>query len=822
MFILNPASSVNAEFVLLERCDFACGESVSVVFKARPNNKVSFSANGWLPDEVTADKLGIARYSIDTNLLKPGEYAIHARENGADEAEVLRIHIGPKRSHERMAVHRWGHVATEAQMDWLLEKGFTGGTFPAMSELSHVQGAKAERTKTLLDYAARKGFSVGLYLHPLASRILYQNPESRVLRPDGQRVSEKTPWPADPLTEVCRSFAKDLTNAAMKEFGSYPAFDYALLCSEHRPYPSVNPDTLKVGMEDLGFDISPYIVPLGFQKPSPDLLNKGIVPDDDPLYHTMKWFWEKGHGTQVLNRDMDAIIKAQRPDIATSHEPWRLAPVRDTAKGLDLIGTWTYAQTDLKRLFFLPYLRSPGRKEGQKVQALMTLYVYGYMVMPIEKSTAKVSDDQAGNDPGFNADPDYTREALWIYFAQRPEEFSIYWAGAFSPDNPKLDRFVTSPESFDVIGDFSRNVIEPYSPAILKTAPAKAKVAVHLSALSTWFTDRKVGWNKCEETLPYSTLLLMNHVPFDVLLDDDILEGALKNYECVVLPHAETFTEAMYEKLKAFQFGGGTVIANEPVAANDIAGAKLTRFDFSPLERMDGRLAGKGETYTTADEARNLMEKYARKLSPLVSRWKGEITADGQRVITNTLAGGEIHYHFAINDERTYGPRFGEHKLYFESGVRQRADLTLSRPKGSVFYDVLSRKPIEGEWKDGKFHCKLWLAAADGRIIASLPEPLAAPEVTVREGALERGKAATIAVKLNYVSGKPVQGVVPLLVNVKDGEGQTTHHRRYTATADGKLELEIIPAVNDAAGQWSITVEELIGGATGKHETDCK
>lgn len=813
------APQVMAEFVNPERRSFEYGEQISVTFKALPEEKVSFSVDGWLSEEIVSSSLGLVRYSFSTKFLKPGEYHIHAKTE-SDKTQSLRIAIGPPLHQRGIPLHRWGHVTSKKQIDWLLEKGFTGGTLPAIIDLNHVQGKKADSTRELLEYATEKGFEAGLYLHPLASRNLYKNPESRVLRPDGQRISEKTPWPTDPLAEPCRSFAKELTQEVMKAFGAYPAFKYAMLCSEQRTYPGVSPIVLETAKQDIGIDISPYIVPLGFAKPDSEMLKHGIVPDEDPLYRTMKWFYEKGHGTAVLNQDMSTIIKKKRPDVHVTHEPWRLAATRDTAKGLDLIGSWTYGAQDLKRLFFATYLRAPGRKENQKIQALITLYVYGYMVMPIEKSTAKISDDQPGNDPGFTADPDYTRQTLWTYLAQRPDEFNIYWGSTISPDDTQKDPFLTNPESFDIIGEFSRNVLSPYGPAISKTKPAKAKVAVHLSAASTWFTTRQVGWNKCEETLPYTSLLVMNHVPFDILLDDDITEGALNDYEAVVLPHAETFTASVYSKLKEFQSRGGVIIANEPMRAS-LDGVHLTNFDFTPLDRQDGRLAGKGETYTTADESRELMEKYARQLRPLVLPWQGEITAEGSRVITNTLDGGEIHYHFAINDERTYGSRFGEYKLYFESGVRQRAALAISRPKGSVFYDVLSRKQIEGEWKDGQFNFELWLAGAGGRLIASLPEKIDIPKITVRENVLERGKPAVITINVNYVSGKPAQGVVPLLVNISDGEGRTTHQRSYTAIENGKLDIEIIPAVNDSPGPWVISVEEIIGGATGKYEVNC-
>ena len=79
--------------------------------------------------------------------------------------------------------------------------------------------------------------------------------------------------------------------------------------------------------------------------------------------------------------------------------------------------------------------------------------------------------------------------------------------------------------------------MKPYGPAILASERVKPRVAVLMSAASTWF--RASPWTpgyENEKTLPFATLLLMNHVPFDVLLDEDILEGALDEYDVLVMP----------------------------------------------------------------------------------------------------------------------------------------------------------------------------------------------------------------------------------------------------------------------------------------------
>ncbi len=785
--------------------------------KTNPEVEVAFSVNGWLPQTIRSNRFGIARYDLDTTLLKPGSYTLHATPSGG-EPLATSLTIGPAPVHNGIALIRWGHVGSTEGIDWLLDKGFSGGTLGAIADREQTSGPLRERTLRLLDHAAATGFEIGLYLHPLSSKTLMANPEARVLRPDGERIPATTPWPGDPLSEPALHHARELTHGALAAYGEHPALRYAMLCSEQRTYPGISEAVLSLAKKELGFDFAPYVKSLLFVEPAPELLDAGLVPDDHPLYRAMWWFHVRGHGTAVLNAEMNRIIKARRPDIRTSHEPWRLAPTPGTAKDLDLIGSWTYAQADLKRLFFATYLRTPGAKEKQKVQAILSIFVYGYTVMPLGNSTAKVSDDMPGEDPSFNAMPDYTREALWIYLSQRPDEICVYWGSRHAADNPKLDNHLTNPQTFDVIADFSERVLQPFGPALLATKPEKPKVAVHLSAVSTWFTRREVGWNKCEETLPYTSLLVSNHVPFEVILDDDFTPERLAGYEAVILPYPETLTPSIVDGLKTFAAKGGSVIANEPVSPA-LTPTKTTRFDFTPLTLQDGRVAGKGEPFTTAEASRSLMEGYSKELAPLVAAYAGEATASSPRVLTNTLHGGAVHYHFAINDDRAYGPEFGHHELFFELGVRQKAHLALRRPSGTLFYDILSQRRLEGEWKEGRFHCELFLSAGDGRIIASLPEAPAAPKID-GPTTLQRGQKADYTVSMHGASGQRLDGVIPLKIVVLDGSGMETSATHYGNTVGGEASFSVTAALNDAPGTWKIVVKELISGESTTLEID--
>lgn len=94
------------------------------------------------------------------------------------------------------------------------------------------------------------------------------------------------------------------------------------------------------------------------------------------------------------------------------------------------------------------------------------------------------------------------------------------------------------------------------------------------------------------------------------------------------------------------------------------------------------------------------------------------------RVLTNTREGGVARYHFFVNDDRTYGPRFGQWKPNFELGVPRTADVRVAIGGHPALYDVRCRKRIDYTDSNGYAAFSIHLSGARGKIIAALPEPI--------------------------------------------------------------------------------------------------
>src|SRR5207248_2334899 len=79
---------------------------------------------------------------------------------------------------------------------------------------------------------------------------------------------------------------------------------------------------------------------------------------------------------------------------------------------------------------------------------------------------------------------------------------------------------------------------------------------------------------------PYCGLLLMNHVPFDVVLDDDVAEGRLRGYDTLVIPRGDTLTKTVHQRIVEFARSGKKVIADKSLRAR-VPGAVIAEFDFT-------------------------------------------------------------------------------------------------------------------------------------------------------------------------------------------------------------------------------------------------
>lgn len=719
---------------------------------------------------------------VDTGALRPGTYQL---KTAAGTSTFL---VAAKPNPNRYALWKWGGTAPRS-FGYYRERGFTGVGSPMISTVLDENDKTVRDIRLSLNEAAKFGLDYSIYLNPLYDPRWKTDPSVQAERFDGQKMAQP-----DPRNPAVVADAKAVATRAAELFAEYPAWKQALLGSEFQLDYNFSTATAALARSEANVDVRTAGI---FKQPKENLPVNGVIDDSNPRYRFLTWWYHRGMGDAAVNEAMSNILRAKRNDLFTWHDPYRLAPVSGSAKGLGAISSWTYAQPDMTRLYFTRVLQAAARADRQRAMQTITLFLYPRFVEPVAGDAGSLENDKPGGSRYFTAGPDFAREALWLVFSQRADIIGIYFGGALQPDAPGVDANLASPETFDAIGEVSKTLIEPYGPAVSAGALVKPKVAVLLSAASIWLggSPKQVGYPN-EQILPYTSLLAMNHIPFDVVLDEDVVAGRLSDYDVLVMPQGGAITQSMANQIRQFTGQGKKVVADASLVA-DVGPVNKTSYDFSFQAKVDGVALAKGEA-VTADAARAKMEAYAKDLGNLIKVDKMAY-ADSPRALVNVVSGGDARYVFVVNDNRDYGPRFGAAKLHMEKGVALPTKLNI---QGKAIYDSMT-----GEKVGNSFTATL--PPAQGKLYVVLPE--ADPVVSVvAPKTFTPGQAAPITGTIKFPSGKQPRGSYPLFIEVTDPSGKNNEFSWSITAKDGAFSLPFLPAVNDPTGTWRVRVTDLV------------
>ena len=122
----------------------------------------------------------------------------------------------------------------------------------------------------------------------------------------------------------------------------------------------------------------------------------------------------------------------------------------------------------------------------------------------------------------------------------------------------------------------SDNVYKPYGAFILQMERTPRKAAILCSAASVLFPEiNRGGWPN-KSIYPFYSLLIMAHIPTDVIFDETIINYGLDQYDILFLHQCETLTRSMYEKIIAFKKRGGIVVGDRLLRADILYCLTLT------------------------------------------------------------------------------------------------------------------------------------------------------------------------------------------------------------------------------------------------------
>ena len=778
---------------------------------------------------------------FDTKLFRVGQYKLECalKQQDAILAEAaFDIFIAAPIAKDRLMFWHWPSTSyynaletseelARRELKKLARIGFTHAQLRADWALEY-----PETAGKLIDYALTLGLELG-GLVPNYNK----GPFSMDGLPDEAAiVNNHTPFGkiANPHHPTVMKRNRRWMEAMMNVLKPYPSCSTIFMNSEleDKLAISLDPDSIKLHERNLGFSLK-KVKRLGrvFAESTDEAVyvQPGVIADDDPEYLYSKYYFKHGDGWVSTNRLMADIVHEYRPDIMVIADPLRLCSLYGRFDGVDVVSSWTYTMPDPKMMLFNETLRCEAAPENKLIIQTITMYNYGGTLAPSSEGRKALSDVLCTG-------PDRYLESAWLNLFRAPDGIGIYFSSQLEPVIENVDEYIRPKETLYAIKDFSRNVMQPFGETFrkLKTAPRKAAV------LDSW-ASRVYGlcprpYNHYQNYFIYNfyTLLNMAHIPADVIFEESILDKGLDGYELLVLPCCDTIPENIYRKICEFEKNGGKIIADQWLRA-DIPNVLRFAFDFSYRKNVNANAINRGIQFdsnedtafktewksletigVTAEEDRDIMEEYCEQLREAMDTFVSrEVDCDTPRILMNRLNYGQVRYLALVNDNRTYDKRVGQYKAILNQGEVQKAVINWKGFTGKeVLYDIIAGKKLDyGFSGEEEISFDIKLAPSAGALIAAMPEELAQPEISGPDRIAERGREEFFTVSISNA-----QGVIPLVINIIDPNGNRSEFSGYFTLLDGSVEIPFAAALDDPAGTWRISTTNLCDRNTAKAE----
>jgi hypothetical protein len=553
------------------------------------------------------------------------------------------------------------------------------------------------------------------------------------------------------------------------------------------------------------------------QKPGAD----GVYRTVPETFRFLRW-WEEGGGVNWQNNFKAArAVKAIRPDVST----WTDAvQSQGQYKGLDAGGSWSYSTdptviwNELQQSYFIM------RGTGKPFETTLGLnYVSVETTEPDgkKKNLAPTPDDAIGQ--------------AWVATGLVPSDALYYWDvnGYFDGERGQNGRYA-APGSTQALGRALKEEIGPLGTMLQGVPNSQRPMALLLPQSTLWFVAGEGGWNwgavhypnmwkkVLANSGPASTAMRPGDVvlprssterqlalaaappPYDILSDYDIAPGSLAKYKVIFFPMGMYVQEQVYRELLAAAEAGTRVVVDSYCKQSYPRMARLQmKYEYwwtFPKEKQDAYFA----------EVRGLFAELNETLRPGLAAF-----AQGSEgpVLANTREADGIKYVVVVNSNRRAGPysQWTEKPDWKPYGKPQTARVSIAAPAGSAVYEFVTSQRLQAEFRDGRLAVDVALPPAGGRLLCVYPGAFGKFEVT---GGPEftRGAAGTLQVTLLDAAGKPVHGRQLANVRITSPDGQLHDESGLYRLERGRATVPFRLALNDAAGQYRVTVTERCSG----------
>ncbi len=345
---------------------------------------------------------------------------------------------------------------------------------------------------------------------------------------------------------------------------------------------------------------------------------------------------------------------------------------------------------------------------------------------------------------------------------------------------------------------------------------------------------------------------------FDFIDYEAVVEGALANYSLCILPFARALSSEEIFALQRFHREGGALMADLLPGRYDEHGAPRGK---NPLLQLFGvstrgqlQLAPLAPIFLNEDPKRGRRRKPGSPVRPdrsIHAAGAKHLATSDETAIGFSLAQGTgrtmlLNYRLA-GSPKEIGPaikrwieKTGATKMYSDAHL-DRSDFSgdvsvfkfgeatlytfLRRPDGndtdervrlSVGSDRHAYDLLSGKHYGPRSKAALNVAPGRATLLSSLPYEVTRVVVSAPE-IVGRGRRLPISAAIKTRGGLPKDHIVHVTLRAPDGS-TLQHYAHVLDCPDGRCETYVPLALNDAPGQYTVTVRDVLTGTVGHAE----
>jgi hypothetical protein len=534
-----------------------------------------------------------------------------------------------------------------------------------------------------------------------------------------------------------------------------------------------------------------------------------IIPDNFSLLDYYRWFWKQGDGWNGLfTQENNGLHSMTGSKVWTWFDPAiRVPSIWGSGGNVDYLSQWTYSYpAPLKIDMACNELEAMAQgQSNQQIMHMIQAIWYRSETAPEPKAgqkkpvTPQAKWEKEQPDAHFiSIAPDHLSEGMWLELSYPVKGIMIHGWGALVKETNEPVYRMTNPQTKVRLTKLLHEVVQPLGPTLMQVPDIQSDVAYLESFTSQILAGRGTyGWNVSD------SYLTLRHAAIQpqVIYEETILKHGLKPYKVLVLAHCDVLPQSVATAIKEFQLSGGIIIGDASLAPGIQADILMPAVPNT--KRADAYKAG-------------IMAAAAKLRAELDPYYARPLDSSNPEVLVRRRRYNTSDYIFAVNDHRTFGNYVGQYGLVMEEGVPSQATLKLKRNNGYI-YDLSKSTPVTNVRRDkGYLSFDSHFGPGQGRLFLITSHAVSAVEIKAPHQAAA-GQAIVCDVTVAGEAGQAIDAVVPVQIQIIDGNGREAEFSGYYGAKGGMVELKLdLPRT--AVGTWKIRARELASGLTQEAE----